>query len=106
MEEQVDLLYRAYPKRVAKGDARKAITKALQRVEFEILLDAVDEYARACKSSGIEKAFIPYPATWFNQERWEDDRSEWWRSARSAPAQKTLAEKLPTEEDLKNYSPY
>jgi hypothetical protein len=81
-KEKIDLLYQAYPRKMGKGAASKAIEKALKKVSFETLKGAVEEYAAACKASGLEREFIPYPATWFNQERWDDDRQEWWRSAR------------------------
>lgn len=93
MDDQVELIYRAYPRKVAKGAATKSIRKALTKVSFDALLAAVDEYARACKQTGKERDFIPYPATWFNQERWDDDRTEWWRGGHISPRGKsTVAE--------------
>lgn len=78
-ELMVALLYQAYPKKVGKGAAKKSIEKALKKTQFDVLLDAVTEYAKACESIQVGREFIPYPATWFNQERWDDDRTEWWR---------------------------
>jgi hypothetical protein len=74
---EVDAIYAAYPRRVAPGAAKKAIAKALAKVPFVVLMDAVCEYAKAMH--GRDPNFIPYPATWFNQGRWEDERTEWHR---------------------------
>lgn len=94
IEEQAVALYRAYPRKVARGAAIKAIKRALRKEEFEVLMEAVTEYAAA--REGQDRQYTPYPATWFNQERWEDDREEWtpfkltvsaeeaWTHARSA----------------------
>ena len=75
IEEQAVALYRAYPRKVAKGAAIKAIKRALRKEDFEVLMEAVTAYADA--REGQDRQYTPYPATWFNQERWEDDREEW-----------------------------
>ena len=71
-EEQ---LYQAYPRRVGRGQAMKAIRSALKKSDFETLLSAVTEFGE-CQSDQ-EQSLIPHPATWFNGERWLDDRSDW-----------------------------
>jgi hypothetical protein len=68
-------LYALYPRKVAKASALAAIGKALQRAPFETLREAVAAYAAA--RAGSDPQFTPYPATWFNQERWLDDRASW-----------------------------
>jgi len=77
LEEQALALYRAYPRKVARKAAVRAIKKALLEEPFEVLLDAVEEYAEARK--GQDSQFTPHPSTWFNQGRWDDDREEWWQ---------------------------
>lgn len=71
-----------YPKRVGKGAARKAWTKAIGKAPVEDLLDAtrrfanqVDQRVRTQRVVAGEdpRAFIPHPATWLNQERWSDE---------------------------------
>jgi len=71
----IEAIYWAYPKHVGKQPALKAIAKALDHIDYEGLLAAVTEYAAAV--SGSDKQYMPHPATWFNNHRWEDDRSEW-----------------------------
>jgi hypothetical protein len=74
-------IYQLYPKRVGKADAIKAIVKALSRVDAEVLREAVTAYSAA--RAGQDAQFTPNPATWFNQDRWTDDRSTWNGTVRS-----------------------
>lgn len=82
-------VYKAYPRKTARPTAIKAILRAMKQVPFEDLLRLTKDYAEAVRRSGAELRFIPHPATWYNQERWADDRREWTaQSAKpgSAPA--------------------
>jgi hypothetical protein len=72
---QCETIYELYPRRVGKADAIKAIRSALGKASFEDLKEAVESYAQARK--GEDQQYTPHPATWFNQERWTDDRSTW-----------------------------
>lgn len=78
---QIENIYKKYPRKKSKGAALKAIEKALKVVDYDVLLEAVSEFAR-CNDGRPDVNFIPYPATWFNQRCWEDDRAEWsrWKS--------------------------
>jgi len=53
----------------------KAIVKALSKVDAPTLIEAVTAYSFARK--GANSQFTPYPSTWFNESRWEDDRANW-----------------------------
>lgn len=91
-QSQVDLagqIYQAYPRKVARGAAIKAILQALKKVPGMTLMERTKAYAEAKRNA--DHQFIPHPATWFNQERWDDDPAEWrvGDSLRSA-AQKEL----------------
>ena len=63
----------AYPKRAGKDAAGKAFAKAMARIGGDDPLAVI--------LAGIERAlpgwddpqFIPHPATWLNQGRWEDE---------------------------------
>jgi predicted DNA-binding transcriptional regulator len=82
-------IYQAYPKKVGRPAALKAIAKAIQRVQnqpdvpstdaINNLLEKTKAYAKAVEGSDLQ--FIPHPATWFNQERYNDDPSTWKRAA-------------------------
>jgi len=74
-DEDIEKVYHEYPKHVAKGQALKAIRSALKKVDIDTLIQATKEFAESQK--GRTKKYIPNPATWYNAERWLDDRSEW-----------------------------
>lgn len=63
--------YEFYPKKKARGAAEAAWKKAIKKTEPEIILSAAQEFAKF--SEDKDKQFIPYPATWLNQERWGDE---------------------------------
>lgn len=77
-------LYSLYPIKVGRRAALRAIQAALRKVGADVLREAVTAYAQARK--GEDQQFTPHPATWFNQERWTDDRSTWRSSQNSKPA--------------------
>jgi hypothetical protein len=69
-----DLFWAAYPKKVAKADARKAWAQTEGiRPPLEAILAAIKG---ACKTEGWMRQggqFIPHAATWLRGERWEDE---------------------------------
>ncbi|TWA87122.1 uncharacterized protein DUF1376 [Azospirillum brasilense] len=71
VEAEFDRWYRAYPKRVAKGQAEKAYRTARKAVDADTLLRAAEAYARAV--AGKDAKYTPNPATWLNGQRWLDD---------------------------------
>jgi DNA-binding Lrp family transcriptional regulator len=68
-------IYEHYPRKVGHKRALRAIAKALEAESFAVLLAAVKEFAQS--RAGNAGRFTPHPTTWFNQERWRDDRSLW-----------------------------
>ncbi len=70
--DQAQALYAAYPRKIARGAALKAIERALRDTDFETLMEAVRVFANS--SAGRAGKFCPYPSTWFNRRQWEDDR--------------------------------
>lgn len=67
-----DDFWAAYPRKMAKSMARKAWAKLTASQQMEAL-EALPSHIQYFKVKEIEKDFIPYPATWLNQERWEDE---------------------------------
>lgn len=66
----------AYPRKTAKGDARKAFDKAIRKLRLDpnndperVLIGALER----AKAAWVDAQFIPHPATWLNGERWEDE---------------------------------
>ncbi|QDP50748.1 MAG: hypothetical protein Unbinned1322contig1001_24 [Prokaryotic dsDNA virus sp.] len=91
----VDDIYKAYPRKVGKANAIKAIAKSMMSVPHEDLLESVKKYAKATALWPEEqRKFIPHCSTWMNQGRWEDDPSEWERKSDEQRAeQKRSADK-------------
>lgn len=73
-------IFDAYPRKDAKKSALTAIEKALKRNPAEYLLERTRIFAEASK--GKEIRFIPHGATFFNQERFNDDPETWKQSHR------------------------
>lgn len=72
-EASFEEFWKIYPKKVAKGDARKAWLQTEKiRPSIPELLKSV--YAARASKQWLKDAgeYIPHPATWLRQERWED----------------------------------
>lgn len=72
--EDFDLFWNAYPKKKSKADAEKAFKKLNPDKQLlDTMLDALEEQKRSQDWKRDNGQFIPYPATWLNGRRWEDD---------------------------------
>ena len=60
-----------YPKRVGKGEARKAWTKQDCEKKAAFILESLEKQRVFLLRDGGK--FVPNPATWLNQNRWEDE---------------------------------
>lgn len=70
-------IFKAYPKKVAKPAALKAIQKAIKAgADPAFLLERTKLFGQ---TYGKDLSFCPYPATWYNQERFNDDPGTWKR---------------------------
>lgn len=89
---KVEAIYQEYPKKKGKPSAIKAITKALKQIDHTTLLERTKAYAKARQDE--DDQFTPHPATWFNDERFNDDPSTWKsqsnRPGTSKPPPKTI----------------
>lgn len=80
LEQIVKDIYQAYPRKVGPAAAMKAIEKACKLIEPKELLQAVRDYEAATSQwPEADRDYIPMPTTWFNQQRWLEDRKEWTR---------------------------
>lgn len=69
-----DAWWQTWPKKVAVGAARKAYVKALTVADAQVLLEGAQRVARAWQSMDADRrTYVPYPATWLNQQRWNDE---------------------------------
>lgn len=72
--EDFDLFWNAYPKKKSKADAEKAFKKLNPDKQLlDTMLGALEEQKRSQDWKRDNGQFIPYPATWLNGRRWEDD---------------------------------
>ena len=94
-QQLAESIYEKYPKKVAKPSAIKAILKALKKRDHEFLIEKTKAYASAIGWRGQQ--FIPHPATWFNQEGFNDDPETWEPSSPTTYAAPT-GRKLSNEE--------
>jgi hypothetical protein len=93
--DPIEEIYQQYPRKVGKGDALKAIERAVERVrkgkngsplipdkrKAEIYLyRRVQAYARSPEGTRPDRDFIPHPSTWFNKSHYLDDEKEWQRT--------------------------
>jgi uncharacterized protein YdaU (DUF1376 family) len=82
--DPIEEIYLAYPRKVGKQGAVKAILRAIQHLkargmtirEAEVyLFRRVQSYARS--PAGQDGEFTPHPATWFNRGSYDDHPQEW-----------------------------
>lgn len=71
--DEFDQWYSAYPRKRGKGQAIKAYRTARKQASADELLAALIEQTPALTAKGLE--YVPYPATWLNGLRWEDEVS-------------------------------
>ena len=62
--------WKIYPRKIGKGQARKAFKAALKKTTLEVILAGVETMKA---DPLLESEFTPHPATWLNGERWLDD---------------------------------
>ena len=69
-QEAFERFWIAYPKKVGKEAARKAFAKV--KVPVDTLVSAVEAQKTSAQWTRDNGQYIPNPATWLNQGRWED----------------------------------
>lgn len=68
-----DTFWSAYPRKVAKDDARKAFDKRKPDGEMlDMILAAIEKQSKLEAWTKDGGKFIPHPATWLNGGRWQD----------------------------------
>ncbi len=68
-EDRFAEFWASYPRKVNKQDALRAWTKATKDVDPQVIINGVKRF----EFTGDPK-FIPHPATWLTNRRWEDER--------------------------------
>jgi hypothetical protein len=76
LETDFDTFWRAYPRKVSKGDARNCFTRAIKKTTLAKMLEALAwqrNQPQWLKNGG---AYVPHASTWLNGERWDDEPFE------------------------------
>lgn len=72
--DRFDQFWEKYPKKVGKGDAEKSFKRIRPDAElFDKMMTALDGIKKSEQWTRENGRFIPNPATWLNQKRWEDE---------------------------------
>jgi len=74
VNDEFELFWEHYPKKVGKGQARHAFKGALKKATVDELVSAVKSFSTV--ASKTEKQFIPHASTWLNGERWLDESTD------------------------------
>jgi len=64
--------YSLYPRKMARKDAERAWNRLTPTQQKECL-EALPNYLKYWKIKETQKDYIPYPASFLNQERWTDE---------------------------------
>lgn len=72
-DEMFDAFWNAYPKRVGKGQARKAFAAACKIADPNEIVHGALRFSDHVKNEGTQMRYVPHPSTWLNGERWEDE---------------------------------
>jgi hypothetical protein len=68
--ERFEIFWKAWPRKVAKPAAMKAFKKIKEK-NLDRLIKAIDKQKKSKQWQTTE--YIPHPATWLNNERWNDE---------------------------------
>ena len=90
-EDSFDKFWKAYPNKVGKKAALRSWKLAKYKPEIERMLAIVEEHKASPQWLG---GFIPHPATWLNQGRWDDEVAK----PASSPATPERRELTPEEQ--------
>lgn len=71
LEPEFEKFWDIYPRKQGKGKARDAFIKAYKQFG-DVVITGAANFA-ADPNLPLEKQYIPLPATWLNQERWNDE---------------------------------
>jgi hypothetical protein len=89
ISERFERFWSVYPRHIAKQNAKKSFDKLNPDDELlAVMIRAVNEQKKTDQWTKDNGQFIPHPATWINQKRWEDE---------SVPAKPAVVKVLPAQ---------
>ena len=73
-KEKFETFYKAYPRKVGKANVEKWFNKNKPNDKlFDLIMSKLDMFKKSPDWLKQNGQFIPYPTTWLNQKRWEDE---------------------------------
>lgn len=72
---EFDLFWRAYPRKDGKKTAKEKFDR-LEDIDVQVLIRAIEKQKQSSQWQRDNGRYIPLPATWLNQRRWEDEGVE------------------------------
>jgi len=78
-----DKFWQSVPRKVGKGQARKAYRAALKKTDAETIQIGIEKFAASV--IGKDPTYIAHPSSWLNGERWDDEGVSDTRSFREKP---------------------
>lgn len=82
---EFDTFWAAYPRKKGKIAGRKAFDKAIKLTSLEQLLQGIDFLKSEIKRNGTKIEYVPHPASWLNDGRWEDEPDTTTKPAANSP---------------------
>lgn len=77
LAEHFKIFWEAYPKKVSKPPAEKAFKKLKpDKALLEAMLTGIEKAKKSREWQKNKGEFIPYPSSWLNKRRWEDQETE------------------------------
>lgn len=74
LENKFNTFWKEYPKKVSKENARKWFIKNKPSDElFNKMIKSLERFKELDDWKKQNGKYIPYPSTWLNQKRWEDE---------------------------------
>ena len=71
--DEFNLFWAAYPRKVAKAEARKAWLQTTRvRPPIDVILKSLEAACKTEQWARFGGLYIPHAATWLRGERWED----------------------------------
>lgn len=71
IDQVFGMFWDLYPRHIAKAKARSSFIAALKKVSADAVIQGAAAYRKHVGDG--DPQFIAHPATWLNQERWDDD---------------------------------
>ena len=73
MENLFEVFWTKYPKKQSKKVAKVSFMRYVSKSNIKQVLDGLDRWLRSKQWHKDNGQYIPLPATWLNQEKWNDE---------------------------------